>query len=98
MEDKLDKLYTAIIQSNRHANENKRRAFREWFTKNSMLKFIKTFFANDLNIDRTGNELFLARSTVRFRLNRIEEFTGCNIRKFKGALQLLNLLVSSGLI
>ena len=98
MEEKLDRLYDSIIATYRYSDESKRAKFKAWFTKNSMLNFIKVFLDNNLKIKPTGTLLFLSRSTVIFRLNRIEEFTGCDIRTFKGALQLLSLLSSSELV
>lgn len=98
MDNKLDRLYDEIMQLYPSASESKRAYFKSWFIKNSMLPFIKTFLDSDLNINHTANTLFLGRSTVIFRLNRIMEFTGYNIRKFNDALNLLKLLSSSELI
>jgi len=44
------------------------------------------FFENGLNINETAKKLYLHRNTVTYRLNRIEEITGYDLRKFNDAI------------
>lgn len=44
------------------------------------------FFDNNLNISETANQLFIHRNTLIYRLNKLENITGYDIRKFNDAL------------
>ena len=47
---------------------------------------LECFFANNLNIQQTANDLFLHRNTLIYRLNKIIDETGYDPKKFKDAL------------
>ncbi|XKI10519.1 Transcriptional regulator [Sporosarcina sp. ANT_H38] len=47
---------------------------------------LEAFFVNDLNIQKTANDLYVHRNTLIYRLNKIIEDTGYDPRKFKDAL------------
>ena len=94
MEAKVNDLYTSLQQIDSRATEEKRKDFVKWFLKNNMQLFIRSFFKNDLRIGATAKQLYLGESTVSFRLNRIEHFTGLNIRHFWDAAQLMLCLAS----
>lgn len=47
---------------------------------------LKAFFANDLNIQKTADALFLHRNTLLYRINKITKDTGYNPRIFNDAL------------
>lgn len=49
---------------------------------------LKAFFANDLNIQKTANALYVHRNTLIYRLNKFTEDTGYDPRKFDDALNL----------
>lgn len=44
------------------------------------------FLENDLNITETANKLFIHRNTLIYRLNKLENITGYDIRKFNDAI------------
>lgn len=92
MEQKVDSLYTEIMKVYPQATEGKRGAFIQWFVRNDMQFFIRTFLERNLSVSATARTLFLGESTVIFRIKRIKEFTGLNIRQFRGALRILTLL------
>ncbi|RDW20012.1 hypothetical protein CWR48_06805 [Oceanobacillus arenosus] len=47
---------------------------------------LESFFANDLNIQKAADALFLHRNTLIYRLHKIMEETGYDPRKFSDAL------------
>jgi len=47
---------------------------------------LESFFANNLNIQQTANDLYLHRNTLIYRLNKIIDDTGYDPKKFKDAL------------
>ncbi|WP_449355346.1 CdaR family transcriptional regulator [Virgibacillus natechei] len=47
---------------------------------------LKAFFANDLNIQKAADELYVHRNTFIYRLHKIIEETGYDPRKFQDAL------------
>ncbi|GGP14725.1 CdaR family transcriptional regulator [Oceanobacillus neutriphilus] len=66
---------------------------REKFSKRILKNFdemqaitLKAFFANDLNIQKTADVLFLHRNTLLYRINKITSETGYNPRIFNDAL------------
>jgi len=49
---------------------------------------IEKFFENDLNVSETSRQLQVHRNTLVYRLDRLKEQTGLDIRKFEDALSL----------
>ena len=97
MTDKIDELYTKLMNTSPEEDAKKRSEFKNWFVRNDMGSFILIFLENNLNIEATARKSYLAKSTVRFRLNRIKQFTGCDIRTFYGAMHILTTMVSCGI-
>ncbi|WP_152655463.1 sugar diacid recognition domain-containing protein [Oceanobacillus sp. CFH 90083] len=66
---------------------------RERFSKRTLKRLdetqamtLKAFFANDLNIQKTADALFLHRNTLLYRINNIASETGYNPRVFNDSL------------
>jgi len=53
-----------------------------------MVNTIHTFFDNDLNISETARQLFVHRNTLVNRIEKMQNRTGLDIRKFEDALTL----------
>ena len=47
---------------------------------------LKTYFDNEMSLKATAEALFLHKNTIQYRLNRIEDLTGYNPRKFADAV------------
>lgn len=60
-----------------------------------LLKTLKEYINNDLNVIKTAEKLFIHRSTMNYRLERIRELTGLN---FKTNTNLLYLTISVNLL
>ncbi|MCR4960102.1 MAG: helix-turn-helix domain-containing protein [Lachnospiraceae bacterium] len=50
------------------------------------LRIIDKFFENNLNVSQTAEQLYMHRNTIMYRLGKIEEMTGLNLRNFDDAL------------
>ncbi|MGG3562387.1 sugar diacid recognition domain-containing protein [Neobacillus rhizosphaerae] len=63
--------------------------FSNRIVNKTLIKFADTleaYFKNNLNIQKTANDLYLHRNTLIYRLNKIEEETGYDPKVFKDAL------------
>lgn len=50
------------------------------------IQTINSFFENNLNVSQTSEALFIHRNTLVYRLNKLEEDTGLNLRSFDDAI------------
>lgn len=50
------------------------------------LNTLNTFFENNLNVSETARKLYVHRNTLVYRIERIQESTGLNLRSFDDAL------------
>ena len=56
---------------------------------------LKVYLRNNMNAVKTAKELFIHRSTMVYRLERIEELTGID---YKDPYKILHLLISLELL
>lgn len=61
--------------------------FNDSFSKldEDMIKTIDVFFKLDLNLSEASKELYVHRNTLIYRLDKIQKYTGYDIRKFSDA-------------
>lgn len=61
--------------------------FNDGFSKldEDMIKTIEVFFKLDLNLSEASKELYVHRNTLIYRLDKIQKYTGYDIRKFNDA-------------
>lgn len=61
--------------------------FNESFSKldEDMIKTIEVFFNADLNLSEASKGLYVHRNTLIYRLDKIQKYTGYDIRKFNDA-------------
>ena len=50
------------------------------------LSTIRAFFENSLNVSETARQLFIHRSTLVYRLEKVKKLTGLDLRKFDQAI------------
>ena len=60
------------------------------------LEIINTFFENDLNVTETARQLYIHRNTLLYRIEKIRQTTGYDLRKFDDAIDLKLALMISG--
>ena len=62
--------------------------FNEGFSKvdNEMIRTIEAFFRCGLNLSDAAKELYIHRNTLIYRLDKIEKYTGYDIRNFNNAV------------
>ena len=61
--------------------------FNDGFSKldDDMIKTIEVFFKLNLNLSEASKELYVHRNTLIYRLDKIQKYTGYDIRKFNDA-------------
>ena len=59
---------------------------KEIFEDEDMMNTAEEFLQNSLNVSETSRNLYMHRNTLMYRLDKIERFTGLNIRKFSDAV------------
>jgi len=70
----------------------KRLVFKSYEKDFGMLNLLKVFIESDQNISLTAKLTFYHRNTIMQKLDRFAEITGFNVRKFKDAYLIYNLL------
>lgn len=70
---------------------------QEIFSDQELVYTAECFLDNDLNVSETSRKMYLHRNTLIYRIDKIENATGLDIRKFSDALtfKLINLLNKS---
>ena len=63
------------------------------FKDNEMLGTAEEFLRSSLNISETSRALYIHRNTLLYRLDKIEEMTGLNIRNFNDAMVLKLMMI-----
>lgn len=82
----LDKdIISNIINSNNYKSLNE--------LDNELLYTIEIFFKNNLDINKTSNELFIHRNSLSYRLDKIYKITNLNLKNFKDLTYLYFLLL-----
>lgn len=61
------------------------------------LDTLRHYYRNDMNAQKTADELFLHRNTLNMRLNKIRDLTGYSPQRFQDAFVLRMALVLSGM-
>ena len=53
-----------------------------------LVKTLKSYFEHNGNLTRISEALFLHKNSISYRLQKIEDLTGCKLRDFESAFQL----------
>ncbi len=59
---------------------------KQFFADEEMLKTAQAFLDNNLNASETSRVLYIHRNTLNYRLDKIQNLTGFNLRKFSDAV------------
>lgn len=56
------------------------------FLDNEIIRTIDSLFENNLNLTETSKKIFIHRNTLLYRIERIKQITGYDLRKFSDAI------------
>lgn len=57
-----------------------------WWQDPEMRETLETFFALNLNVSETARQLYIHRNTLLYRLDKLKQETGRDVRQFEAAL------------
>ncbi|MUT64966.1 CdaR family transcriptional regulator [Paenibacillus sp. NEAU-GSW1] len=82
----LERLLNAIPegQRSRYLEHSLKRS--ELFVEAEMLATLETFFALDCNVSETAKKLYIHRNTLLYRLDKLKQETGLDVRQFRDAV------------
>lgn len=82
----LERLLNAIPESNRskYLEQSLKRA--DLFVEAEMLSTLDTFFSLDCNVSETAKKLYIHRNTLLYRLDKLKQETGLDVRQFRDAV------------
>ncbi|REK74131.1 PucR family transcriptional regulator [Paenibacillus paeoniae] len=82
----LERLLNAIPESNRskYLEQSLKRA--DLFVEAEMLSTLETFFSLDCNVSETAKKLYIHRNTLLYRLDKLKQETGLDVRQFRDAV------------
>lgn len=83
---RLEALLYAIPDQHRqkYLEQSLRRA--ELFVEPEMLATLETFFSLDCNVSETAKKLYIHRNTLLYRLDKLKQETGLDVRMFRDAV------------
>lgn len=76
----------------RFNNENLKK-YKEIFENKDLLFTAENFFKNNLNITETSEKIFVHRNTLIYRINKIKEISGFDLKKFDEAMRFYMILL-----
>lgn len=82
----LERLLNAIPEANRskYLEQSLKRA--DLFVEAEMLGTLETFFSLDCNVSETAKKLYIHRNTLLYRLDKLKQETGLDVRQFRDAV------------
>jgi len=82
----LERLLNAIpeVHRARYLEQSLKRA--DLFVESEMLSTLETFFTLDCNVSETAKKLYIHRNTLLYRLDKLKQETGLDVRQFRDAV------------
>lgn len=82
----LERLLNTIPESYRakYLEQSLKRA--DLFVEPEMLATLETFFALDCNVSETAKKMYIHRNTLLYRLDKLKQETGLDVRQFRDAV------------
>lgn len=74
-------------------NRESLKKYNEIFKNKDLIFTAKNFFKNDLNITETSEKIFVHRNTLIYRINKIKEVSGFDLKKFDDAIRFYMILL-----
>ncbi len=82
----LERLLNAIPESNRSKYLELSLKRADLFVEAEMLATLETFFSLDCNVSETAKKLYIHRNTLLYRLDKLKQETGLDVRQFRDAV------------
>lgn len=82
----LERLLNAIPESQRAKYLEQSLKRTDLFVESEMLGTLETFFALDCNVSETAKKLYIHRNTLLYRLDKLKQETGLDVRLFRDAV------------
>lgn len=82
----LERLLNAIPESNRSKYLEQSLKRTDLFVEAEMLGTLETFFSLDCNVSETAKKLYIHRNTLLYRLDKLKQETGLDVRQFRDAV------------
>jgi carbohydrate diacid regulator len=82
----LERLLNSIpeAQRSKYLEQSLKRA--DLFVESEMLSTLDTFFTLDCNVSETAKKLYIHRNTLLYRLDKLKQETGLDVRQFRDAV------------
>lgn len=82
----LERLLNSIPEAQRakYLEQSLKRA--DLFVESEMLSTLDTFFTLDCNVSETAKKLYIHRNTLLYRLDKLKQETGLDVRQFRDAV------------
>ncbi|MEA1976108.1 MAG: helix-turn-helix domain-containing protein, partial [Bacillota bacterium] len=74
-------------------NKNNSDKYNKIFQNKDLIFTAESFFKNNLNITETSEKIFVHRNTLIYRINKIKEISGFDLRLFDDALKFYIILL-----
>ena len=74
-------------------NKENLKKYDEIFKNKDLVFTAESFFKNDLNITETSEKIFVHRNTLIYRINKIKEISGFDLKKFDDAIRFYMILL-----
>jgi len=82
----LERLLNSIPESQRTKYLEQSLKRTDLFVESEMLGTLETFFALDCNVSETAKKLYIHRNTLLYRLDKLKQETGLDVRLFRDAV------------
>ena len=82
----LERLLNAIPETQRAKYLEQSLKRTDLFVEPEMLATLETFFSLDCNVSETAKKLYIHRNTLLYRLDKLKQETGLDVRLFRDAV------------
>ncbi|MCU6712364.1 helix-turn-helix domain-containing protein [Paenibacillus sp. J5C_2022] len=82
----LERLLNAIPEQHRTRYLEQSLKRTDLFVESEMLATLETFFQLDCNVSETAKKLYIHRNTLLYRLDKLKQETGLDVRQFRDAV------------
>jgi|GEM_PF-4906290 carbohydrate diacid regulator len=82
----LERLIQAVPESALSRLTEQLSGYADLFGDNETVATLDIFFANDCNVSETAKKLFIHRNTLLYRLDKIKQESGLDVRSFNDAV------------